>query len=329
MTKTTNLGLIGLGYIGKIHLMNCLRLENARLAAVADISKKALRQAKAFGVPTLYEDYTELLRNPDIDAVIIALPTHFHTESAKTAAEFHKHILLEKPIARSTTEGKEILSAARMNNVRLMIGHAARYVKANQDLKAKIDNGELGEIQVAYAVNIASGPFMHRADADVPKPVPDWWWKKECTGGGALIDLGCHLIDLTRWLFGDVTNARSYLGYRYNLEQEDHAVCTLKFRQGQIVIINVGWFSQQSREGLYVYGTVNHAAAEHIAPSKIKTAIQLMLRKTPDYYKPYFKEIQSFVDCIQEDEQPQPSGDEGLKDLEVIEQAYANQIGMN
>jgi len=325
-----SLGLIGLGYIGRVHLMNCLRLDDARVTAVADISKKALRNAKALGVPYAYQDYNELLKNPDVDAVIISLPTYLHAESAKVAAENHKHILLEKPIARNKAEGEIILSAVEKFHIKLMIGHPDRFTEENQNLKTMMDKGELGDIQVAYATNISSGPFMHRADRDAPIPVPDWWWKKELTGGGVLMDLGSHKINLLRWFFGDVVGVKSYLGYRYNLEQEDHAICTLKFERGQIGIVNVGWFSQQSQDRLDVYGTTGHAYAGRKSSSRIKTAIQLMLRRPTSYFKSHLQEIEYFVDCIQKDEQPQhTSGEEALKDLEVIERAYANQVKLS
>jgi len=328
MTKT-NIGLIGLGYVGKIHLMNCLRLRNAKLVAVSDTSRKALNMAKKLSVTNTYEDYHELLNNPKIDAVIIALPTHLHAESAKVAAKEHKHILLEKPLARNTKEGKEIVSMTSKHGVKLMIGHDMRFCTEFQNLKAKIENGEIGEIQLAYATNISSGPFLHRTEADAPKPVPEWWWNKKLTGGGALIDQGSHMINLTRWCFGEITDVKSYLGYRYNLEQEDHAVFTLRFKQGQIVVITVGWFSQQNQVKLEVYGTVGHEVASHNPPDKIKTAIQLMLRKTPSFYKSYLNEIQHFIDSIQKDQQPQPSGIDCLKDLQVIEKAYKNTIKLD
>jgi len=327
--EKVRLGLIGLGFIGRVHLSNCLRLQNAELIAVADISKKTLNTAKKLGVTNTYRDYHELLNNPNIDAVIIALPTHLHAESAKATAEKHKHILLEKPLAGNTIEGKEILSITRKHDVKLMIGYGARFRTAYQNLKTKIEMNELGEIQIACATNISSGPFMHRAEADAPQPVPEWWWKKDLTGGGALIDLGSHMINLTRWYFGEVTDAKSYLGYRYNLEQEDHAVCTLKFRKGQIAIITVGWFSQQTQIKLEVYGTANHAIVSSNPPNKIKTAIQLMLRKTPSFYISYLNELQHFADSVQKDQQPEPSGEDGLQDLEVIEKAYKNAIKLS
>jgi myo-inositol 2-dehydrogenase / D-chiro-inositol 1-dehydrogenase len=322
--QTTNLGLIGLGYIGKVHIYNSLRLKNARLVGVADISRGALTKAKKMGVENTYDDYQELLRNSEIDAVIIALPTHLHAKCAKAAAEAHKHILLEKPLARSTSEGKEILSAARYNNVKIMIGHPLRFSLPYATLKKTIDSGELGEIQTAYAANINAGPFLHRAETGVPVPVPEWWWKKDLTGGGALLDLGSHMINLAHWYFGDVTDAKCSLGYRFNLEQEDFAICSLKFTGGQVVTVNVGWYSGQTQMQVDVHGTGGHAAAVNVTPSRTKTIMQLLLRKTPPYYLPFLEELQHFVDSINKDQQPEPSGEDGLKDLQVIEAAYSN-----
>lgn len=319
-----NIGVIGLGYIGKTHIYNCMRLEDAKLVAVADISKNALNKAKKIGVPNTYNDYQELLDNPQIDAVIIALPTHLHAKCAIAAAEAHKHILLEKPISRNTSEANEILSKVRSNNVKIMIGHPLRFSQPFIDLKKKIDNGEMGEIQSAYAVNINSGPFVYRAETGAPVPVPDWWWKKEYTGGGALIDLGSHMINLAQWYFGDVVDAKSYLGYRFNMEQEDHAICLLKFREGQTVIVNVGWYSVQTQMQLEVHGTCGLGVASLNAPSKIKTVTKMLLKKTPPYYIPFLKEVEHFVESIKKDQQPEPSGEDGLKDLQAIEIAYKN-----
>lgn len=324
--KKTNIGIIGLGGIGKTHLMNCLKLENIQLTAVADISKSSLKKAKNLGIPNIYQDYNELLKNPDVEAVIIALPNHLHAVSAQAVAESGKHILLEKPLARNTAEGKTILAAAQRYNVKLMIGHPDRFVDENQALKERIDRGELGEIQMAHAVNIGSGPFIHRVGVDAPMPVPDWWWRKELTGGGALIDLGSHKINLLRWFFGDVVSVKGYVGHRYNLDLEDHAVCVIKFEQGTVGVVNVGWFSQQSQDRLDVYGTTGHASAGRKNQGKVKTAIQLMLRQTTSYMRSHLTELAYFVECVQKDEQPQnTSGQESLKDLEVIEQAYAHQ----
>ena len=323
------LGLIGLGYIGKVHLRNCLRLKSAKLVAVSDISKKALNIAKKMGVKKTYNNYQQLLNDDGIDAVIIALPTHLHLSCAKEAAEAKKHIFLEKPLSRNVAEGREIVSTVRKNNIKLMVGYPFRFAPLFQALKEKIKSGELGEVQIAYATNIASGPFFHRAEGDIPRPVPNWWFKKEMTGGGALMDVGSHMINLVRWYFGEISNAKSYLGYRYNLDLEDHATCILKFQSGQIAIVNAGWFSQQTQIKVELLGTVAHASATHTPPGKVRTAIQLMMGRTPTFYIPHIRELQHFIRCLKQDVPPSPSAEDALKDLEAISLAYKNQIRLD
>ena len=324
--------MIGLGYIGKTHLRNCSRLESTNLVAVADLSKKALRLAKRMGVKQTFKDYHQLLKQPTIDAVLIALPTHLHESCAISAAEEGKHILLEKPLARNVEEGKKIISAARRNNVKLMIGYPSRFNSGYQELKRKIESGALGDIQTAHAVNIASGPFLHRAESMIPRPVPEWWFKKELTGGGALIDLGSHMINLMHWFFGEVNQIKAYLGYRFNFDFEDHAVCIAKFLSGTTTIINVGWFSRKTAVGVELFGTAAHASSYRFSLSKLakaRAAIQLLLGRTPKFFAPYLKEVSHFVHSIEQDLQPSPSGEDALKDLETIARAYKNKIRLD
>jgi predicted dehydrogenase len=293
--------------------------------AVADISKKALKLAQKMGVKQTFTDYHQLLKQPAIDGAIISLPTHLHAPCAISAAEEEKNIFLEKPLARNPDEGKKILSAARKNNVKLMVGYHSRFNSSYLDLKKKMESGVLGDIQTAHAVNIAAGPFFHRG-INIPRPVPEWWFKKELTGGGALMDLGSHMINLTRWYFGEVDNVKAYLGYRFNFGFEDHAVCIINFKSGTTAIINVGWFSQIARVGIELFGTVAHASAYRSSSSRVITAIQLLLGRTPKFFLPYLKEVTHFVHCIKEDSQPSSSGEDALKDLETITQAYKNRI---
>jgi len=323
------LGLIGLGYIGRVHLYNCLNLESAKLQAVSDISRKALKLAEKVGVKKTYNDYSKLLNDDSIDAVIIALPTHLHASCVKEAAEAGKHIFLEKPLARNPLEGKDIVSAIRKNGTKFMVGYPFRFASSFQALKENIESGELGEVHLAYATNVASGPFMHRAEGDIPHPVPDWWFNKELTGGGALMDVGSHMVNLARWYLGEISSVRSYLGHRFNFDIEDHAICLFKFQSGTLAIVNVGWFSQQTEVKVELYGTVAHASADLQPPSKVRTAIQLMMRRTPTFYLYHLKELSYFVQCLRQDLTPSPSAEDALKDLEAISLAYGNQIQLN
>jgi len=326
MVKKVNLGIIGLGHIGKIHLRNCLNLKSARIIAVADTSKKALNYAKELGIRRLFTDYHELLKQPNIDAVIISLPTHLHVNCAISAIEERKHILLEKPIAAKLEEGEKIVSVARKHDVKLMVGYPLRFSRKFIDIKRKIESGVLGDIQVAHAINIAAGPFTHQVESNVPSAVPEWWFNKDMTGGGALIDLGSHMINLTRWYFGEVRRVKAYFGYRFNFDFEDHAICIAQFESGTIAVINVGWFSQKTQVSIELYGTVDHTFGTHKSHSKVITAIQLILGKNHAFFIPYLNEVAYFVGCIRNDCQPSPSGEDALRDLKVIAEAYENPI---
>jgi len=323
-TQKVRLGLVGLGYVGKIHLRNCLNLTNARLVAVCDLSKKALRDAKKIGVKKTFTDYEQLFKDPSIDAVIIALPTHLHSTCSQKAAEAEKDVFLEKPLARNVAEGKEIVSTVQKNGVKLMVGYPLRFTSSMRNLKKEIQSGVLGDVQVAYATNIGSGPLLHRSDGYIPLPVPTWWFKRELTGGGALIDLGSHMINLLRWYFGEVVDVRSYLGYRYNMDFEDYAICLVKFKSGTTAIINVGWFSQEYQLKVELLGTVKHAIARNLPPNPIISALQLLTTKSTRFWLPYIAELESFTNCVRYDSPPSPSGNDALNDLKVIASAYKN-----
>jgi predicted dehydrogenase len=95
------------------------------------------------------------------------------------------------------TQKKQDLKASEKSAMKLMIGYPLRFTETFRNLKVKIESGSLGDVESAYATNISTGPFMHRAEGYSPIPVPEWWFKTQLTGGGALMDLGTHMIFLT------------------------------------------------------------------------------------------------------------------------------------
>lgn len=324
--KRVGLGLIGLGYIGKVHLRHCLNLGDAKLVGVSDVSKKALSSAKKMGVKNTYTDYRRLLEDSKIDAVLISLPTHLHASCATSAMEAGKDVFIEKPLARNMREGEKIVSMAGRYGVKLMVGYDMRFSPPFRDLKEKVQNGVLGDIPIAYGTNIGGGPFFHRTELGIPRPVPSWWFQKELTGGGALMDLGCHIINLFRWYFGEVTSIKCYLGYRYNLDIEDQATCIAEFVSGTVGVINVGWFSQESQKKVELLGTVKHALACRTPQNRILTAIQLLTTNSTRYESAFLTELRHFVQCVGHDLWPSPSGNDALQDLETISLAYKNKI---
>jgi len=307
--------------MGRIHLQNCLSLKNVRIVVVSDVSEKSLLVAKKAGVKYVFKDYNELLKNPNIDAVIISLPTFLHAEAVVKAAEHGKDILVEKPLARNIGEAEQIVSAAKLSGVKLMVGYPLRFSPSFIALKNEIKLGTLGDVQVAVANHISTGPFSAKAENAIPKPVPTWWLDKKLTGGGALIDLGCHMINILKWYFGEIASIQSFLGHRFNMDFEDHATCVLNFKSGTVATLNVGWFARYHKVQVDLYGTVKHASATSRSPSLLDYAKKIFKRNTSSIF---YKELEYFVDCLNSDVTPSPSGEEGLEDLRLISTAYEN-----
>jgi predicted dehydrogenase len=323
--KKINLGIIGLGSQGKVSLDNSLRLKGARIVAAADVSKKALRYAKKRGVKNVYDSYEELLKSDEIDAVVVSLPNFLHLDGAEKAAEAGKDILLEKPLARTVEEGERILSAVRKNGVKLMMGYDLRFDPILMKIHDGILDGLFGSIKIADATNVSGGPFSPRNDSVGPVQVPSWWLDKELSGGGALLDLGSHMIDLLIWYFGEVVCVESFLEHMFRLDLEDAATCVLTFKDGPVATVKVGWFSTRFLQSLQVCGTAENMLVQ-IAPQSPSKIVRMGIARKFGFINndPNFLKLAHFVSCLQKDEQPQPSGEEGARSLRVISSAYKN-----
>ena len=321
--KRIKIGIIGLGYIGRVHLRNCLRLRNLEVAAVADSSVRSLKKANAMGVKDVYRNYKDLLKKTEIEAVIISLPNFLHCEVASAAAHEEKDIFLEKPLARTVEEGEEIIKHAKENNVKVMIGCQYRFNDLIQVLKNMVDRGMLGKIETATAELVGD------------RPASEWWFSLERAGGGALIDLGYHMIDLMIWFFGEVSSVHCYLDFRFHLPLEDYALVLLHFKRGPHVIINVGWFSKVSKYRVTLWGTAGFASTDDLRSKSItsyalRNATKNLTRKLigkpviPLGYmaSAFFKEIQHFALCIRKDTKPIVTAEDGLKSLKIISKAY-------
>ena len=321
--NAVRLGLIGLGEMGKKHFINCLHSEQIRLIAVSDLSKKALLLAKKSGIKNVYRDYVQLLENKDVEAVVISLPTFLHREAALKAAEYGKHVMVEKPLARDSTEAEDIVFSARKSGIKLMVGYPIRYDPVFASLKQRLEDGKLGDVQIAVASFISMGPFSPRGEDAVPTPVPSWWFDKNLTGGGALLDLGCHMVNLLRWYFGDIAAVQTYLGHRFNLDFEDYALCYLHFKGGTKATINVGWFARYHRIQVDLYGTV----MQGIATSKVSHVSDYLKKLVSvDKSTGFYKELEYFANCVRTDTDPMTSGEDGLQDIKIISEAYKNSI---
>ena len=302
-------------------------MKNVRLLAIADTSSKARNAARAKGVEKVYDDYEKLLENRSIDCVVIALPTFLHAKCAVSAAECGKHVFIEKPLARNVAEGKEVVQRIRKMGVKAMVGYPLRFSEF-AILRTKIRAGELGDVVSADATNIGSGPFFARySNAFIPSPVPSWWFDPELTGGGALIDLGSHMINILRFFLGDeIVSVRSALGYRFNMPFEDQALCLMKFKQGATATVNVGWYTQQRNIHIELCGTTQSISAGLPKETIFSRVITMLGIRPPLESVAFYNELNHFFQCVARDKDTLSSAADSLKDLEIISQAYRYQV---
>jgi predicted dehydrogenase len=296
--------------MGKLHLMNALRIDGINVVAVADKSERNRKSVERYRLKA-YDDYNDLLESEELDAVIISLPNFLKKESVLRAAENKIDIFLDKPLSRNFAEGKEIVQKVEKENVRLMVGTNYRYYDSVQKLKNNLDEGRIGDIYIATSELIMNGPLSH---ALIPTPVPEWWFNKEMSGGGALLDLGYHLIDLLTWMLGDVHATYSSLGYELNLPLEDACTVVLETENKLTkCVVNVGWFSRSIFPDfnfrINLHGTVGYDSTERYAPKNLRihalkegtlNLIRRMLRKKVRYlsYTYYYNSFYEILDVF-------------------------------
>lgn len=331
-------GIIGLGHMGQLHMLNAMRVDGVQVVAGADKSEKNRKYAQRFRVKT-FDDYTRLLDGEKLDAVIISLPNFLKKEGVFYAAEKGLDIFLDKPIARNLAEAKEVVRKVEKENVRMMIGANYRYFPCVLKLKSRLDNGEIGDALIATSELVLNGPISH---AVVPVPIPEWWLNKELAGGGALLDLGYHLIDLLTWLMGDFTVTFSCLGHKLHLPVEDAGTIILQSRnQDATGIVNVGWFSKaifpDFNFRINMHGTAGFDSTDRYIPTNpvvnaVKEGAVNLLRRIAMkklnylsytyYYASFYMIIKQFFEALEYNlDLPIPLQSE-LNVMRIIDSAY-------
>ncbi len=194
MSKIYKIGIIGCGGIanGK-HMPSLAKLDNVEMVAFCDIiPERAEKAKKDYGTEDakIYTDYKEMLKDESIDIIHVLTPNREHSFMTVDALEAGKHVMCEKPMAKTYAEAQKMLEAAKRTGKKLAIGYQNRQTAEAQYVKAACDAGELGEI------------YYGRAIALRRRAVPTWgvFLDADAQGGGPLIDIGTHALDLTLWM---------------------------------------------------------------------------------------------------------------------------------
>ena len=194
MDRTVKIGIIGCGGIanGK-HMPSLKKIKNAQMVAFCDIiEERAIKAAEEYGIEgaKVYTDYKELLKDKDIEVVHVCTPNRSHAFISIDAMEAGKHVMCEKPMAKTYKEAKEMLDASERTGMKLTIGYQSRWRADSLYLKKMCEDGELGEIYYGKAIALRR------------RAVPTWgvFLNEYEQGGGPLIDIGTHALDLTLWM---------------------------------------------------------------------------------------------------------------------------------
>lgn len=334
-------GFIGLGKMGQLHFSNCRFIDDVKVVAAADTSKSALNSVKNEGVKSeqLFTDYNEMFRKTELDAVVISVPNFLHVDAVTAAAEHGVDVFVEKPLAKSVQESEDIVRVADKNGISVMVDHNYRFLKSIQTLHEKYTSGELGDVKIATLEFVMNGPFTATLE---PFPVPEWWFDVEKMGGGVIMDLGYHMVDLFRWMFGEVEVDYVKPSYHYNMSLEDTAVMVVHSKDtGTDGVVNTGWFSRMVFPNfnfrVILHGTAGFASTDSLGPGNLyvhagKEGISNMLRRVTFrkikpltytyYYTSYLESLRNFFSSVQNECETPVTARDGLETVKLLSDCY-------
>ncbi len=319
---TVKWGIIGCGDVVNRKTGSAFNLvEGSMLAAVMRRNKAKAREfAQKFGAKRYYDDIGAVLKDEEVNAVYIATPNYLHAEHTIKAAGYGKHILCEKPMGITVDECKNMIKACKKNRVKLMVAYYHRLLSHHQKAREIIEKGLLGRILMCKAQ--ICGPGSH----------PDWgggWFRDpKLSGGGTVMNVGCHIIDLLRFLIGEIMEVSAFcdvLSFDYLVE--DIASLIIRFENGAHGVINVCYNVPVSESNVEIYGSKGMMLWQISLEGEIvlKVHTEKGLKEYEfrvDFASTRKPMIEDFIECLRMDTEPSISGLDGLRATQVVLAAY-------
>jgi predicted dehydrogenase len=298
------------------------------------VSDEAAQQAATeFDVPNVYHDYRQLLERDDIHAVSVCTPNFLHKQPTIDALEAGKHVLVEKPLAMNGEEGRAMVEAARRTGKKIQVGFMQRFGAGPQALKRFIDAGEMGDVYYA------------RAQALRRRGIPGWgvFTQKDKQGGGPLVDIGVHILDLTLWLmghprpvsasgqtytkFGTRSGVLGLMGQwdpaKYTVE--DFGIGFVRFENGATLTLEASFAANLETD---VFNTELFGTEGGCSSSPLRMFFEhhnTLIDATPVFLpnvKMHEAEIRAFVEAVRNDSQVLVPGEQGLMVTQILDAIY-------
>ncbi len=321
---TKGFGVIGTGLWGEFHALVYSKHAGAQLVAVCDANKQRAEQIGAkYGAKRCYTTYSDLLADPEVDAVSVATPDHLHCEIGVAAARAGKDILMEKPLALTAHDARAIIDAAKQAGVKLMVDFHNRWNPPFNMLKQSIEKGELGEPQLINA----------RLNNTIWVPTEMLKW----AGQSATIWFtGSHLIDIVCWLMGSTVTkvysvSRSRVLAARGINTPDFFETTLEFANGAVAFVENCWILPNSEpnvvdfklrcvgsKGSATVDTTHNRAFEQYGERAAYRDVLGMVSVFGEQMGFTLESIHYFADCVIQNRQPSPTGDDGLRNTAVV-----------
>ncbi len=323
MNNKLRVCLIGCGRAGMIHAKSYSgNVENAELVAICDPFEESVKAAQEqLNVEYVYTDYKEVMKNNEIDAVVVVTPTKFHRDIVVAAAKAKKHVFCEKPMATSEEECNEMIQACKENNVKLQLGFMRRFDKNFRRGKQAIDEKAIGEVT------------MLRSNTYGPSEPKEWMYDVK-NSAGPIGEVNSHDFDLLRWYAGSEVKSIHAIGHNFRSpgkakeypDYYDTCAVLLEFKNGVIGEIGGAQYVQYGYDsraeilgtkGIAKVGT-QRANEVEIVTSDIKINVDSMSTWRILFKDAYVAEANAFVKCIMKDTEPEVTGHDGKMALVLV-----------
>lgn len=332
--RPVRIAMLGTGFIAAFRAKVYARVEGAELVSVLGRDReKTAAFARELGVAHAATDWEALLAGPDFDAVDLCLPNHLHLEFGVKAARAGKHILCEKPLGRTEAEGQAMLDAAKEAGIVHAYGENMIYSPDFREIIDIVRRGTVGR------------PIWMRGREAHFGPHSPWFWQRSLSGGGALLDMGCHLIAIFNLILDEVP-AQVFAHtptLHHDTDCDDNALALLKYSNGVIGQCEASWtqrggmavaFELQGEDGIISYD--RSALSQPIKVFARNATTRYMSEKVEhdrgwlhptvdEYWRyGYYDQIRHFIDCIRDCTKPLLTFEDGVAVNRVMDRAYAS-----
>lgn len=340
--KKLKIGIIGVGSISESHIASYLQNPNAELYAFCDINEKRLKEmGEKYGITRLYTNKEEMLALTEIDAVSVCTWNSEHAPCTIAALNAGKHVLCEKPMATTVEDAEAMNEAAQKNGKLLMIGFVRRFGNDCKVLSDFINNDFLGEIYYAKAT------YLRRNGSP-----GGWFGNKALSGGGPLIDLGVHVIDLARYVMGRHKPVSVYgaafkkIGDRRELNDkkeyvassatdhdifdvEDSANALIRFDNGAVLSVETSFSLniKNNKGDIEFFGTKGGASLSpelelYTETNGYLTDVSLNMSTQFDFNNSFKNEIDHYISCIIDNTECKAPAEDGITVMKILTSIY-------